>query len=161
MAVTLIRHIGASPRAVWDAVTDFAAHADAVPLTTMRLDDGPPRQGWAFVARTAVGPLAFDDPMRITTWQPVPSDPQAEQLGEFEIRKEGRLLAGWAHVIVEPDFGPDTCRLVWREQIDLRPLPVLTRPRLLRRAADLATARLFDRAIDRFAATARAINTPS
>lgn len=156
MAVTLIRYLGATPLAVWEAVTDFSAHGDAVPLTSVRMDPGPPGQGWRFVARTALGPAGFDDPMRITEWTPVPSDPNEPQRGAFTIVKEGRLLAGWAHVSVEPATSERTCKLVWREQIDLAPVPALTRPRPLRRAADLATARLFDRAIDRFSAAARA-----
>lgn len=155
MAVTLIRYVGASPRAVWEAVTDFAAHADAVPLTSIRPEPGSPRPGWGFVARTALGPARFDDPMRLTEWTPVPQDPRQPQRGAFTIVKEGRLLAGWARVSVEPATSERTCRLVWREQIDLAPLPILTRPRPLRRAVDLATARLFDRAIDRFSAAAR------
>lgn len=154
MAVTLIRIVGAPPPAVWAAVTDFAAHAQAVPLTTIHGDAGEPDLGWRFVARTSVGPLTVDDPMRITLWSPLGQgeDPQS---GRFDIVKEGRVLAGWAQVVVEPGPTPSSTRLTWREEIDLAPLALLTRPRPLRRAADLATARLFDRAIDHFSAAAR------
>lgn len=156
MAVTLIRHVGASPRALWEAVTDFVAHAEAVPLTTIHPEPGRPAPGWRFTARTALGPVGFDDPMRLTTWEPPGSDPDEPDSGFFELVKEGRLLGGWASVRVGPGTSERTSRLEWREEIWLAPLPALTRPRPLRRLADLATARLFDRAIDRFSAAARA-----
>lgn len=152
MAVTLVRIVGAPPEPVWRAVTDFPAHADAVPLTTIRTDPGEPRVGWRFVARTALGPLHVDDPMRLTAW----SAPDAHGRAGFTIVKEGRLLDGWASVTVEPGPTPGSTRLTWREEIGFAPAPVLTGLRPLRRATDLATARLFDRAIDHFSAAARA-----
>ncbi len=155
MAVTLIRYVGALPASVWAAVTDFPAHADAVPLTTITTDAGDPRVGWRFVARTGIGPLRVDDPMRIALWSPPGED---DGVGRVEITKEGRVLAGWASIEVAPGPTPGSTRLTWREEIDLAPVPVLTRPARLRRAADLATAALFDRAIDRFSAAARAID---
>lgn len=154
MAVTLIRYVGARPASVWAAVTDFPAHADAVPLTTITTDAGAPRVGWRFVARTGVGPLHVDDPMRIALWSP----PDDDGVGRFEIAKEGRVLAGWATVEVSPGPTPASTRLVWREEIDLAPVPALTRSPRLRRAADRATAALFDRAIGRFSAAARALD---
>lgn len=154
MAVTLIRIVGARPPAVWAAVTDFTAHANAVPLTTIRQETGEPGEGWRFVARTALGPLHVDDPMRITYWSPLGAQDEPE-VGRFEIVKLGRVLAGWAQVEVAPGPTPNSTRLTWREEIDLAPLPVLTRPRLTRRVADVATGHLFDRAIDHFSAAAR------
>ena len=156
MAVTLIRIVGARPPAVWAAVCDFAAHAHAMPRTTIRCDAGAPGLDWRFVARRRVGPLRVDDTMRITYWSPLGEGDEPES-GHFELVKEGPQLAGWAQIAVEPGPTRSSTRLTWREEVTSARLPLLTRPRVLRRAADVATARFFDHAIDHFSAAARSI----
>lgn len=112
----LTRHSTASPEAVWAAVTDFAAYADWMPLTRMRLDTGQPTPGWGFAGISGLGPLAFRDSMLVTVWEP-PTD----GAGRFRVVKTGRVLGGWADVTVAPDG--DGTRLDWREDAVVRPLP--------------------------------------
>jgi hypothetical protein len=151
--VHLVRHTPATPRAVWEVLTDFGAHARWMPLTTMRLDPGRPRLGWSFAGLTGVGPVRFSDPMVVTGWTPPgdrgtdsgTDDParRAVARGELRLVKTGWLLGGWIHVTVE-EHGPGT-RLVWHEELTIRPLPGkrLTGP-VLRPRATL----LYGRALD-------------
>jgi uncharacterized protein YndB with AHSA1/START domain len=144
--VDLERHSPAPPSAVWGVVTDFAAYGQWMPLTRMRTDDGAPRPGWGFVGRSGVGPLSFADSMLVTEWVPPTAD---SGHGRFRVVKTGWLLGGWAQVDVEPD-GSGT-RLVWREDVVVRPLPF---PRLLAPLLDRASAWLYGRAVDAMLARA-------
>ena len=108
------------PRAAWDRLTDWAAHGRHVPLT--RVTARPPQGvGGGFVARTAVGPVGFDDPMEIVAWDP----PR-----HCRIEKRGRVVLGWAELTVEPRGSGSRVR--WREQATPAHLP--------RFATGLATA---------------------
>ena len=49
-AVHIVRSVAAPAGRVWEALVDFAAHGRVVPLTRMRLGDGPVGPGWRFVA---------------------------------------------------------------------------------------------------------------
>jgi uncharacterized protein YndB with AHSA1/START domain len=140
----LTRHTTAPPAVVWDVVTDFAAYGSWMPLTRMRLDAGQPRPGWGFAGVSGIGPLAFSDPMLVTAWEPA-----QDGGGRFRVVKTGRVLRGWAEVVIEPDGRG--ARLDWREDVVVRPLPFkrATAP-LLRRASRW----LYGRALD--AMTARA-----
>ena len=141
------RKIAAPPHLVWDIVTDWASHARWIPLTTMRLDQGPTQVGWSFAGRTGVGWLRFSDVMRITHWAPPTDGGQ----GSFRLVKVGRWLAGWAEVSVLPIAGGEHTQLLWRENIVIRPIAL---GRLLAPVADRFNKAMFARVIDHMAAEA-------
>lgn len=148
-AFEIERIVLAPPRQVWDVITDWSGYARWMPLTTMRLDPGPTRAGWSFAGLTGVGRLRFSDRMRITEWVP-PSD-EGEGPGAFRLVKVGRLLAGWAEVSVLPVAGGEQTRLLWREDIVIRPTLL---GRLLAPLTDRLNKALFARVIDEMAAEA-------
>jgi hypothetical protein len=141
------RHIAVPPRQVWDVVTDWAGYARWMPLTTMRLDEGPTRVGWRFAGLTGVGRLRFADVMLITGWEP----PSQAGRGVFRLVKTGHLLAGWAEVSVLPLGGGEQTKLRWRENIVIRPTFV---GRLLAPLTDRFNKALFAKVVDRMAAEA-------
>jgi hypothetical protein len=107
--------IAAPVSVVWARLTDWPAHAQLAPVTTIRVIGSGNRPGSGFVARTGVGPLAFDDPMEIEEFEP-PAGNEAEAAAagrpaaRFLVRKTGRLLRGWivAEVWAVADrSGPD------------------------------------------------------
>ncbi|GAB6900924.1 SRPBCC family protein [Kineosporia succinea] len=110
---------------VWARLTDWPAHAQLAPLTRIRVVGSGDVPGSGFVARTGVGPLAFDDPMQIEHFEPPgPVRPQ----GRFRVRKTGRLLKGWVEAEVRPDEVPaggtgpgGGSLLVWTEEIRVVP----------------------------------------
>jgi len=141
------RIVAAPPPQVWDVVTDWAGYAQWMPMTTMRLDQGPVGVGWSFAGLTGVGRVRFADVMRITDWAP----PAAAGTGTFRLVKVGHLLAGWAEVSVLPDAGGARTRLLWRENIVIRPTFL---GKVLAPLTDRLNAALFGRVIDRMAAEA-------
>jgi uncharacterized protein YndB with AHSA1/START domain len=148
--VHLVRHTPAPPCAVWDVLTDFGAHGRWMPLTTMRLEPGRPRLGWSFAGLTGVGPLRFSDPMVVTGWSP----PSGERPGELRLVKTGRLLGGWIQVTVA-GHGQGS-RLVWHEELTIRPLPA---KRLTGPVVGLAATWLYARAIDGMLGQAMRVTT--
>lgn len=141
----LTRHAAAPPAAVWDVVTDFAAYGDWMPLTRMRVDAGGPRPGWGFAGISGIGRFGFSDSMLLSVWEP----PGAEGTGRFRIVKTGRLLGGWAEILVAPD-GAGT-RLDWHEDVVVRPLPF---KRLFAPLLGRASLWLYGRAVDAMIARA-------
>ncbi|MEU6218806.1 SRPBCC family protein [Streptomyces sp. NPDC047022] len=98
----------------WLRLTDWPRHADVVPLTRVGVLTPPPTGvGTVFVARTGVGALGFDDLMEVVVWRP-PS--------LCRLVKRGRLVTGWAEIEVLP-HGDGGSRVVWREDLAVRPLP--------------------------------------
>jgi hypothetical protein len=85
--------------------------------------------------------------MRITHWAP----PAQEGAGSFRLAKVGRLLAGWAEVAVLPLAGGEQTRLLWRENIVIRPTPV---GRFLAPLTDLFNKALFSKVVDAMATEA-------
>ncbi|MBD0417807.1 SRPBCC family protein [Streptomyces sp. TRM S81-3] len=105
----------------WRRLTAWHRHGDAVPLTRVTVVTPPPtRPGTVVVARTGIGPLAFDDRMEVTVWQP----PGEGSPGLCRLDKRGRLVRGWAEIEVRPGPGGRT-RVLWREELRVRPLPGL------------------------------------
>ncbi|MBR8639015.1 SRPBCC family protein [Streptomyces tuirus] len=105
----------------WRRITQWGRHGEVVPLT--RVDVVPPeptRPGTLVVARSGLGPLSFADPMEVTVWQP----PREGAPGMCRLEKRGRVVLGWAELEVRPGPGGRT-RVVWREEIRIRPLPSL------------------------------------
>jgi len=141
------RLVDAPPQRVWEVITDWEGYARWIPLTTMRLDQGPARVGWSFAGLTGIGRLRFSDVMRITDWTPPPEAGP----GTFRLVKVGRLLAGWAEVTVLPLDGGQRTRLLWRENIVIRPIIV---GRLVAPLTDRLNEVLFSKVVDDMAAEA-------
>ncbi|MFG2680947.1 SRPBCC family protein [Streptomyces sp. NPDC048392] len=109
------------PDEAWRRLTAWRRHGDSVPLTRVTVaTPGPTRPGTVIVARTGAGPLAFDDRMEVTVWEP----PRDGSPGRFRLDKRGRLVRGWAEIEVLPGPGGRT-RVVWREELDVRFLPAV------------------------------------
>ena len=145
-AVVVHRVVPTPVDRVWATLTDFADYGRWVPMTRMTVDAPPTRVGWGFAARTAVGPVGFVDSMLVTWWQP----PRPGGTARFAVRKTGRLLAGWADVVLTPRSDGGT-NVVWREEIVLRPGPL---GRLAAPLVDRVVARLFGAALGRMLAAA-------
>ncbi|MDO0925097.1 SRPBCC family protein [Streptomyces sp. TG1A-8] len=124
----------------WRRLTDWPRHAGVAPLTRITvLTPGPTRVGTRFAARSAVGPLGFDDVMEVTVWRP-PADGGP---GLCRLDKRGRVILGWAEIEVRPGPGGRT-RVVWREELRVRFLPGL-----FDGAVDRASRAVFGRAVTR------------
>lgn len=132
---------------LWAHVTDLPATAGPVPLTTATGDLTPVALGWSVTARTAVGPLGFDDSMLVTSITP----PTETREGSLRLVKTGRLLDGWAEITVVP-AGERRSRLVWQELV--RPRPHLLRPLASAPGAANATSRLLRLMVDDLVARA-------
>lgn len=106
----------------WRRLTDWPRHADVVPLTRVTVRTAPPtRVGTVFVARSGLGPLAFDDPMEVVAWNP----PHDGTPGTCRLVKRGTLVTGWAEFEVHPADGGGS-RVIWREDVRVRGLPGFT-----------------------------------
>ncbi|WP_229054026.1 SRPBCC family protein [Aeromicrobium sp. Leaf350] len=124
--IEIVREVPLSPAEAWARVTDWPRHARAVPLTRItRTADG-------FVARTGVGRLGFDDPMRV-----VESDPP----WRCRLVKEGKVVTGWAEIVVEEI--PSGSRVTWRELAHVRGVPRVFAG-LERRSAEVLFSRVLD-----------------
>lgn len=129
--IEIVREVPLQPSEAWSRLTDWQRHGDFVPLTSITLT------GNGFVARTGVGPLAFDDPMEIVTWV---------DHSFCRLEKRGRLVTGWAELTVEA-HGTGS-RVVWREDIH-----VTGTPRFADGLTRASSKRLFARVIDGLLAT--------
>ncbi len=117
IAFTAAVDVAAPGPAVWDRLTDWPAHSRWIPLTRVRtLTTSGEGVGARFVGRTGLGPMAFDDPMEVTSWQP----PTGSRAGHCSVRKLGRVVRGSARFDVAP--APGGCRVTWWEEVGL-PLP--------------------------------------
>ncbi|MDF3146259.1 MULTISPECIES: SRPBCC family protein [unclassified Streptomyces] len=124
----------------WRRLTEWPRHGEVVPLTRVTVTTPPPtRLGSRFVARSGIGPLAFDDPMEVMVWQP----PDAGNPGLCRLEKRGRVVTGWAEIEVRPGPG-GRARVLWREELRVRLLPGLF-DGVLERAARY----VFGRAVNR------------
>ena len=103
---------------VWDALVDWAGHAEWVPATTVRIESGDGGHGTVFIARTGLGPLAFDDTMQVVQF-----DPTARTAS---VRKLGPLLTGTAGFTVVPEGSAS--RLEWFEDVEVPRLPNIATP---------------------------------
>ncbi|GAA4357672.1 SRPBCC family protein [Angustibacter luteus] len=120
---TVRREVAAPAAAVWALVTDWPSHGRWVAGTRVRTTSArPDGVGAAFVARTGLGPVGFDDPMTVTRWEP----PTADAAGRCDVRKTGRVVLGEASFVVTP-LGERRCRLDWTEDVEvagIRRLPL-------------------------------------
>ncbi|MCX4742304.1 SRPBCC family protein [Streptomyces antibioticus] len=124
----------------WRRLTEWHRHGDVVPLTRVTVVTPPPtREGTVFVARTGVGPLAVDDRMEVTVWCP----PVGDEPGLCRLEKRGRIVRGWAEIEVRPGPG-GRARVIWREELRVRPLPSAADPLL-----GSASRRMYGHAVNR------------
>jgi hypothetical protein len=147
---TLRRDVNASAQRTWDVLTDWPRHSGTVPLTKVRAVPSPDGscqgEGSGMVARTGLGPLAYEDRMSVTQWQP----PTTTTPGRCRLRKLGRMITGDAGFTVTP-VGPKRCRVVWEETVSLLGFHSLP----LAPAVESAVARVvFTRALRLLARTA-------
>lgn len=107
------------PAQAWERLWDLDRHTSVIPLTTVTPD--PPAtalaEGAEFTGRTALGPVGFDDPMRVEAWTP----PTGDEGGHALVVKTGRLIGGRIEVSVAPFAGGS--RVVWRQEVRLPWLP--------------------------------------
>ena len=104
--VSVSRFLRATPEQTFAAVLDWTGQGRWIPLTDTRVVDQVPAVGQRVVARTGVGPLAFDDPMTVTLWDP----PR-----RCEVLHTGRVVRGTGSFIVES--APGGSRFIWEEQV--------------------------------------------
>ncbi|WP_041832615.1 SRPBCC family protein [Actinoplanes sp. N902-109] len=118
---TVVQEVGAPASAVWAALVDWPRHGRWAPMTVVRtVTPRPDGVGAGFVARTGMGPLAFDDPMTVVGWQPPSGDGPGDRPGRCEVVKSGRVVHGRAWFSVAPL--PDArSRVVWFEDVTVSP----------------------------------------
>lgn len=122
----VVREVPLAPHDAFARLTDWERHGEVVPLTRIS------PTGTGFVARTAVGPLGFDDVMDVVTWEPPTF---------CRIEKRGRVVTGWAELSVEPTGAG--ARVVWREEAHW-----LGVPRFAAGLEEAAGRALFGRVVD-------------
>ncbi|MER6914461.1 SRPBCC family protein [Streptomyces sp. NPDC000594] len=134
----LTRTVPLPVRECWRRVTDWRAHAEGVPLTSLAsMTEGPVRVGTRFTVRSAAGPLRMDDPMEVVRWEP----PGPDTPGRCRLEKRGRAVVGWAEIEVRP-AGTGSV-VVWTEELRIGPLPRLLDP-LTARVGRLVFGRALD-----------------
>lgn len=125
------------PEDAWARLTDWAAHARWVPLTTIAVTTPPPNGvGTVFTARTGLGRFGFDDPMEVVSWDP----PAPGRPGHCRLEKRGSVMLGWAELSIEAHGSGS--RATWRE--DARPAKA---PRFADRVSAAAGRLLFGRVL--------------
>jgi hypothetical protein len=118
---TVVQEVRAPATATWAALVDWPRHGRWAPLTVVRtVTQRPDGVGAGFVARTGAGPLAFDDPMTVVSWQPPQGDAPGDPPGRCEVAKSGRVVHGRAWFSVTPLAG-DRSRVDWSEDVTVSP----------------------------------------
>lgn len=110
---------GVTPDEAFRRVLDLRAHDRIIPFTrvspALRAEDLRP--GTRFVARTGIGVLGFDDPMRVEAVHAGgPSEPASAVLV-----KEGRAIRGSIRMQITPT--PAGARVDWTQHVRLPWLP--------------------------------------
>jgi hypothetical protein len=109
----------------WRRLLDLDAHTAVIPLTTVTGDALAARDlvdGSRFVARTALGPVGFDDVMVVESI----AAPAATTAGRARIRKEGKVIRGDIDLLVTPTASGSTVE--WSQRIGVRGVPALLDP---------------------------------
>jgi hypothetical protein len=131
----------------WRRVLNLRAHSEVIPLTTVtgeQLEAAALVPGSRFVARTALGPIGFDDVMVVESIEQ-PSDGSGAR-ARARIRKEGKVIGGAIDFRVTPTTSGST--VDWAQQIHVRWVPRLADPlvaRVARTAYGKALAELLRR----------------
>ena len=99
-------------------VLDLRAHTRLIPLTTVTpaVAANQLQPGFRFVARTGVGPLAFDDVMVV----------EEIDAASARIAKQGRIIQGSIALGVTAEPGGSAVR--WQQQVRLPWLPSFLQP---------------------------------
>ncbi|PSJ30703.1 Immediate-early protein 2 [Streptosporangium nondiastaticum] len=140
----IVREVPLPAGTVWERLTHWEGHAAHVPFTAVEVITPPStRSGTRFVARTRLGPVAFDDPMEVVRWEP----PRSRAVpGYCRVEKRGRVVQGWAEIALQPvagEAGARWCRVVWSADVRLRGVPRFF-DGLTGRAARLMYGRVID-----------------
>ena len=104
----------------WRRLLDLRAHSAVIPLTRLSgevLDAARLVDGTRFVARTGVGPLAFDDAMIVESIVP----PTRHSAGNVRIRKRGKVVRGRIELRVAPTA--TGCSVHWSQRIGVLGVP--------------------------------------
>ncbi len=107
--------VAAPPEQVFRALTDWSRQGEWMPGTTVRVTKGAgDAVGDEIVARTAlpgIRRVGFDDPMRITSWEPPL---------RCEVAHLGRVVRGGGVFVVTPDGADPTnaSTFSWIEWVD-------------------------------------------
>jgi polyketide cyclase/dehydrase/lipid transport protein len=142
--LTVTVAVDADVEQTWRAAIDWPRQGDWIPLTDVRVTQGDGSAvGDRVVARTAIGPIGFDDLMEITAIEP----PR-----RCDVVHLGRVVRGTGVFAVAPRPAGGS-RFTWTERLDLplggfgragflviRPLAVLALRFALRRFARHAAA---------------------
>jgi hypothetical protein len=108
--IALSVEVDAAPEVVFAALTDWERQSEWMAGTTVRVTAGDGHsRGSRLLARTAAGPVGFDDPMEITGWEPS---------RRVQVHHLGRAIRGDGAFEVEPLPGGRS-RFSWTEWIDL------------------------------------------
>ncbi len=116
-----------SPAVAFDRVLDLRAHSEVIPLTTLsgeHLRAAELEVGSRFTARTAVGPVGFDDVMVVDAV--THPDRSSDGRGSARLHKEGRLVHGTIDLEVTPRPGGSI--VLWRQEIRVTGVPALLDP---------------------------------
>ena len=107
-----------TPGRAWERIWDLDRHTEVIPLTTVATT--PPgialAVGVEFCARTALGPVGFDDSMRVVEWAPPTTGD-----GHAVVTKTGSVVGGRIEVTVAP-FASGSV-ITWRQQVEVPWLP--------------------------------------
>lgn len=115
----------ASVDEAWALITDWPAQSRWIAFTKVAIVREANGVGTRFTGRTQLGPVWFDDPMEVTTWEP----PVNGRRGYCKVRKFGPWLLGTAEIEVEPAPGDDGGAVVtWRESVQTRWTPAAFNP---------------------------------
>lgn len=118
VAFTLEQDWDVDPAQLWAALADWSAHGQWIPATTVRILEGDGGLGTRFVARTGIGPLAFDDNMTVIEFDAATT--------HAVVQKTGPLLTGSAGFRIEPRA--EGAHLIWFETIRVPLLPRFLAP---------------------------------
>lgn len=118
VAFTLEQDWHIEPSRLWAALSDWAGHGEWIPATTVRILDGDGGLGTRFVARTGLGPIAFDDNMTVIEFDATTT--------HAVVKKTGPLLTGSAGFRIEPRAHGS--HLIWFETIRVPLLPRFLTP---------------------------------
>lgn len=95
---------------VFDMLVDWLGQGRWIPATTVRVQSGDGASvGSVIVARSAIGPIGFDDVLQIYRWQP----PEL-----VDVHHVGWLVRGPGRFRVVP-VTPDSCQVFVAEQLDM------------------------------------------
>ena len=130
----------------WRRVLNLHAHTEVIPLTTVtgeQMEAAALLPGSRFVARTALGPVGFDDVMVVDSIE----QPLAGSGGRARIHKQGKMIGGTIDLRVTPTAAGSA--VDWSQQIRVRGVPRTADPlvaRVARAAYGKALGELLRRA---------------